>query len=302
MLGYILGVFSHWDESTAKCSLPIVRIIAAPLLMMTAKQPITQASDGHIPGSLHVDDVWEPRPPFLEAKAAITPSIASAGGSYHDCQATALMTGVLQATNPVVVKSSNDITRSKTVAGATVWRSWFLPKGCNTPMGMTWDLEHLTFDEILESIKVAFNNKSSAVFIATLERNRDELMDWLSVATSAPKDISVQAIPWASFASALPCVNSGVFPEIVDPDLLGPIQDMLTLYMWRHLVGYYQVAPTARVAQYFHRYIERMRPAIPTTSYMGDTSSTQWSYQTSLIISLSMGAGCSKEASLYGYS
>jgi hypothetical protein len=271
MLGYILGVFSHWDATTEKYGLPIVRIIAAPSLMTTAVQPITQVSDGRIPGSLHVDDVWEPRPPFLEAQEAITPLLASAGGSYRDGQAPASMTGVLEATDPVVVKSSNDITGFKTVAGVTVWRSWFLPKGCNAPVGMTWDLENLTFDEILESVKVAFNNKSSTVFIATLERHRDELTDWLSVATSASEEISVQVIPWASFAPVLPCVNSGVFPEIVDePDLLGPIQDMITLYTWRHIVDYYQIAPTARVAQYFHRYIERMRPAIPPTSYMGD--------------------------------
>jgi hypothetical protein len=45
MLGYILGVFSHWDGTTEKYGLPIVRIIAAPSLMTTAEQPITQASD-----------------------------------------------------------------------------------------------------------------------------------------------------------------------------------------------------------------------------------------------------------------
>jgi hypothetical protein len=208
--------------------------------MTTAEQPITQASDGRIPGSLHVDDVWEPRPSFLEAQEAITPLIASAGGSYRDGQAEASMPGVLQATDPVVVKSSTDITGFTTVAGATVWRSWFLPKGCNAPVGMTWDLDDLTFDEILESVKIAFNNKSSSVFIATLKRKRDELTEWLSIATSAPAELSIQAIPWASFAPVLPCVNSGVFPVIVgDPDLLGPIQDMLTLYTWRHIVDYY---------------------------------------------------------------
>jgi hypothetical protein len=268
-VGYLLVVASHWDSSTSSFGTPILRIVAAPAMMTCDTSHFQHDAQGSIQGSIVSDDIWSPLPPFMASSDSLSPLMAATGGTFRDGTSEASLHNILQSTDPVIFKSAFHLAGSTTVAGAEIWNSWLLPLGCNAPIGLTWDLEGLTVDELLASVQ-ALSNKGVDAFVKVIETHRDELTMWLGVATAAPTKLALQVIPWKAFAPFSPCVLTGAHPETVeDPDLLGPLQDMITLYAWRHLVDRLLSTAIPKVARFFHRYLALMPPAIHPSSYLG---------------------------------
>lgn len=103
-----------------------------------------------------------------------------------------------------------------------------------------------------------------------LERRRDDFVNWLAVVTAAPLSVAVSVIPWASFAPILPSLTIGDIPEsLEEPELIGPLQDALVLYMWKHIVDKYLSSPVAKAVAFFTTYLELIAPALPAISYLG---------------------------------
>jgi hypothetical protein len=136
-------------------------------------------------------------------------------------------------------------------------------------------VEGLTFDEITSSV-TALCARSADPFVAVLEHQRDELVQWLTAITAAPDQVAVPAVPWSSFEPYLPCLLTGNIPDTVnDPYFLGPIQDAVILYSWKHIVDRHLTSPVPRVSTFFSRYLDLIAPAIPTTNYLGFTPPPQ---------------------------
>jgi hypothetical protein len=198
----------------------------------------------------------------MESSDSFSPLMAATGGTFRDSTSEASLQNILLSTNPVIFKSAFQLAGSTTVAGAEVWRSWFLPLGCNARIGLTWDLDGLTDDKLIASVQ-ALSNKGVNAFVEVIENHRDKLTTWLGFAIAAPTELAVQVIPWTAFAPFSPCDLSGCYPETVDdPDLLGPVQDMIVLCAWHHLVDRHLSTTVPKVARFFHHYLALMPPAI----------------------------------------
>jgi hypothetical protein len=82
--------------------------------------------------------------------------MAAGGGSFRDGQKTSSLPDILFLTDSLVFLSAFDIADSVTIAGTTILRSWYLPLGCNAPIGLTWKLEGLSYNDITASVLARF--------------------------------------------------------------------------------------------------------------------------------------------------
>jgi hypothetical protein len=130
--------------------------------------------------------------------------MAAGGGFFHDGKDTSSLPDNLFSTDSLVFLSTFNIADSVTIAGNTIWRSWYLPLGCNAPIGLTWKLEGILYDDITASVSALFT-RSADHFISLLDTRRDDFVDWLAAVTAAPDVIAaVSAVPWSSFAADVP--------------------------------------------------------------------------------------------------
>jgi hypothetical protein len=172
----------------------------------------------------------------------------------------------MTSTDSLVFTSAFDVAGFVTVAGTTIWRSWYLPLGSNAPIGLTWKLEGLSFDDITGAVS-AICSRSADSFVSLLEKQRDASVAWLAVATAAPAAIAVSIVPWATFQLALPDITTGTHPApLDDPEPLGPVQDVITLYAWKHIVDRYLASPVARAVSFFTTYLDLIEAATPNNS------------------------------------
>lgn len=269
MVGFMLVVVRHWDASTSKYGDPILRVVAAPSLMTCDTATFTHDTQSRIEGSIIAEDVWSPLPAFIATSELLSPLMAAGGGRFREKDTTVSLPDILLATDCLVFPAAFDLAAPVTTAGSTVWRAWLLPLGCNAPIGLTWHLDGLTIDDITQSVQ-ALCPRGAEPFVSLLEQRRDDFVAWLAVITAAPDQVAVSAVPWKDFAPYAPNLLTGDLPVMIEePDLLGPIQDAIVLYAWRHIVDKLISSPVARVATFFHRYLDQVAPAIHATSYVG---------------------------------
>jgi hypothetical protein len=69
-----------------------------------------------------------------------------------------------------------------------------LASGLQRPVGLTWNLAGLHFDEMHATVQ-AHSTKGTKAFVSTLKQHRDAFTEWLAIATSAPKELALYAVP-----------------------------------------------------------------------------------------------------------
>jgi hypothetical protein len=152
MLGYLLVVARHWDAATASYGEPILRLVAAPSMMTSDTPVFTYGSNDRVEGFTIADDIWSPPPAFAATSGEpLSLLVAAGGGTFRDGKSSASPHEILTSTDALIFLSAIDIADSATIAGTTIWRSWYLPLGCNAPIGLTWKLDGLSFEDITDA-------------------------------------------------------------------------------------------------------------------------------------------------------
>jgi hypothetical protein len=165
--------------------------------MMTSDTPVfTYDSRDRVEGFIVADDIWSPPPAFAATTGEpLNLLVAAGGGTFQDGKSSVSPQDILTSTDALIFLSAIDIADRVTIAGTSIWRScWYLPLGCNAPIGLTWKLDGLSFEDITEAA-TALCSKSVEQFMSLLERRRDDFVNWLAVVTATPASVSVQSFP-----------------------------------------------------------------------------------------------------------
>jgi hypothetical protein len=146
MVGFLLVVIRHWDKLTDMYGTPILRVVAAPLLMTCETLSFSHNTTGGVDGAILAEDIWSTPPAFLVPTDHMSLMVAAGGGRIREKTTSTTLPGIILSTDTLVFLSAFDLAGSIDIAGVTVWKSWLLPLGCNAPIGLTcgkWKVSRL---------------------------------------------------------------------------------------------------------------------------------------------------------------
>ena len=267
-VGGILAVFRHWDATTNTFGIPVLRMVAAPVVASTS-------SDNYASHEIDPSDIWDPLPPALDnlnLSSGIIPMMVSSGGFTRHLKKPSVA-DLLHEARPLIIPSAVQFATPVTTPDDQRHHHHLLfPEGSNLPIGMIWKLNPgIAVEDIITSI-LEVSQRAFPTLLSLLELPLVET--WIAAVSTQPDLFVTNTIPYDQVESFYPSLESNEMPiSIACPHSLAPWIDMRYLFIWRLTLDRIRSQPNPELATTMHRYIQHATTALHASTYAGNISS-----------------------------